>query len=307
MVLTSIQFFLGLFILSFGSDWLVRSTVSLAYRLKKRVFFIALFLLGMGTSAPEFFVTLQSHLNQEPDMAVGNIVGSNIFNILIVGALTLLTALPIRHKSAILKSTGLLLAVTLAVGFVLFDFSLSLWNGVFLLVLFSLFFMGAKNPEQSVESQKSYSMIMTSVFLVGGFVLLFAGTQITISSAVQIGNFFGLSKRIIGLFLLSVGTSLPELAVVVAALMKRNSEIALGNIVGSNAFNTLFIPGFAALFSVLPVSKEIIKIDGPVMIVSELLLLLFLLGSQKLPRTGISVFFIASYMAYAYFVLLHRV
>ena len=307
MGLASIQFFLGLFILSFGSDWLVRATVSLAYRLKKKVFFIALFLLGMGTSAPEFFVTLQSHLNQEPDMAVGNIVGSNIFNILIVGALTLLTVVPVRHKSAIVKSTGLLLAVTLAVGFVLFDFSLSLWNGIFLLVLFSLFFIGAKNPEQSVESQKSYSMIMTFVFLAGGFILLFVGTQITISSAVQLGDFFGLSKRIIGLFLLSVGTSLPELAVVVTALMKRNSEIALGNIVGSNAFNTLFIPGFAALFSVLPVSKEIIKIDGPVMIISELLLLLFLLGSQKLPRIGVSVFFIAGYTAYAYFVLLHRV
>ena len=307
MILAGIQFFLGLFILSVGSDWLVRSTVSLAYRLKKKVFFIALFLLGMGTSAPELFVTLQSHLNQEPDMAIGNIVGSNIFNILIVGALTLLTAFPARHKSVILKSTGLLLAVTAAVGVVLFDFSLSLWNGIFLLILFSLFFIGAKNPEQFEESQKSYSMTMTFVFLAGGFILLFAGTQATLSSAVQLGDFLGFSKRITGLFLLSVGTSLPELAVAVTALVKRNSEIALGNIVGSNAFNTLFIPGLAALFSVLPVSKEIITIDGPVMIFSELLLLLFLLGSRKLPRIGVAVFFIASYIVYAYFVLLHRV
>ena len=241
-------------------------------------------------------------------MALGNIVGSNIFNILVVGALTLFSAVQIHNHKTITKSAGLLLITTLSAGLFLLDFSLSWWNGIVFLILFSFFFKGTQSPDKQPENnQKPYPQWKTLTFLVCGFILLFLGTQITLSSATHLGAMLNLSKRIIGLFLLSIGTSLPELAVAITALTKKNSEMALGGIIGSNAFNTFFIPGVASLWAVLPVSKELLILDGPVMILSEIILLIFLLGFKKIPRMSISALFLLGYTAYTIFVLSHRV
>ncbi len=308
MLLISLQFFAALTLLFFGGSLLVRATSALALLLKTKVFFISLFLLGMGSSAPELFVSIESHLNLKPDIAVGNIVGSNIFNILIVGALVILSSTWVKNQKTMIKSTTLLLGATLATTLLVWDLSLSRIDGLILLGLFTLFFIQSRGLSEETPSEgRAYSLPVLAALIVVGFAFLFLGSRWAISSAVEIGNHLGLSTRIIGLFLMSVGTSLPELAIGIAALFKKESEIALGGIIGSNAFNTFLIPGIASLIFALPVSPLFLKTDGIVMIFSTLLLLVFLLIYKKVPKALISSLFFTSYILYVYFVLLHRI
>lgn len=308
MFLISLQFVAALILLFFGGNLLVRACSALALLLKTKVFFISLFLLGMGSSAPEFFVSIESHLDLKPDIAIGNIVGSNIFNILIVGSLVILSSAWMKNQKTMIKSTALLLGATLITALLAWDLSLSRIDGLILLGLFALFFIQSKGLSKEAPPESTvYSPPILAGLLIAGFVFLFLGSKWAISSAVEIGNHLGLSTRIIGLFLMSVGTSLPELAIGITALFKKESEIALGGIIGSNAFNTFFIPGVSALIFDLPVSHLFLKTDGVVMTLSTALLLLFLFMHKKIPKLAVSSSFLIFYAFYIYFVLLHRV
>ena len=308
MFLISLQFVAALILLFFGGSLLVRACSSLALLLKTKVFFISLFLLGMGSSAPEFFVSIESHLNLKPDIAVGNIIGSNIFNILIVGALVILSSTCVKNQKTMIKSTVLLLGATLATALLIWDFELSRLDGLILLGFFTLFFVQSKGlSEETPTEGKVYSFHILAVLLIAGFSFLFIGSKWAIFSAVEIGHQLGLSTRIIGLFLMSVGTSLPELAIGITALFKKESEIAMGGIIGSNAFNTFFIPGIASLIFALPVSKLFLQTDAIVMTLSTFFLLIFLLIYKKIPKTLASILFLLFYALYAYFVLLSRI
>ena len=308
MLFISLQFCSALALLFFGGNLLVRGCSSLALFLKTKVFFISLFLLGMGSSAPELFVSIESHLGFKPDIAVGNIIGSNIFNILIVGAFVILSSAVVKNQKTMIKSTALLLGATLAVALLVWDFELSRLNGFILLGLFALFFVQSKGLSDETDSKATvYPLYILVILLIAGFSFLFLGSRWAISSSVEIGHQLGLSTRVIGLFLISVGTSLPELAIGLTALFKKESEMALGGIIGSNAFNTFFIPGVASLIFALPVSGTFLKTDGIVMILSTFLLLAFLLIYKKIPKIAVSSLFVALYAWYIYFVLLHRV
>ena len=308
MFLISLQFCAALILLFFGGSLLVRACSALALLLKTKVFFISLFLLGMGSSAPELFVSIESHLDLKPDIAVGNIIGSNIFNILIVGALVILSSSWMKNQKTMIKSTALLLGATLVTASLVYDASLSRTDGLILLGLFALFFIQSKGlSEETLTESTVYSPPILAILLIAGFVFLFLGSRWAISSAVEIGHHLGLSTRIIGLFLMSVGTSLPELAIGIVALFKKESEMALGGIIGSNAFNTFLIPGVSSLIFALPVSHLFFKTDGIVMTVSTALLLLFLFIHKKIPKLAISSLFLIFYALYAYFVLLYRV
>ena len=287
-----------------GGDFLVRAAQDLADALKKRVFFISLLLLGMGSSAPEFFVTLRSHLEGQPALALGNILGSNIFNILIVSSLIIFSSDKIPHRSMILKSKGLLLVTTLIAGFLAWDLSLSRTEGFFLLILFSLFLIHPpeKNTADPPPAVKKQALWIIASLITAGFVLLFLGSKITIDSSIKIGEGWGFSKRIIGLFFLSIGTSLPELAIGLTALVKKNSSAAFGSIIGSNAFNTLLIVGTASALSDLPLSPALLKTDGAVMYMASLALFFCLLGFNKIPKWMAGIFLI-SYGLYAFFIL----
>ena len=287
---------------------MVQTSSALAFLLKTKVFFVSLFLLGMGSSAPELFVSIESHLDLKPDIAVGNIIGSNIFNILIVGALVILNTAWKANQKTMIKSASLLLGATLAVVLLVWDLSLSRMDGLILLILFALFFIQSRGLSEEIPSEeKIYSPLILAIFTVAGFCFLFLGSRWAVSSAVEIGNHFGLSTRIIGLFLMSVGTSLPELAIGITALFKKESEMALGGIIGSNAFNTFFIPGAASLIFALPVSQHFLHTDGIVMMAGTALLLVFLLTYKKISKTLVSGLFLTFYAWYIYFVLLHRV
>ena len=206
-----------------------------------------------------------------------------------------------------IKSTALLLGATVAMGLLVWDFELSRWDGLILLGFFTLFFVQSRGLEEAPPEGRVYSFHILAFLLIAGFTFLFLGSRWAVFSAVEIGQELGLSTRIIGLFLMSVGTSLPELAIGLTALFKKESEIALGGIIGSNAFNTFFIPGTASLIFALPVSKYFLKTDGIIMTVSTFLLMIFLLSYKKIPKTATAGLFIALYAWYIYFVLIHRV
>ena len=258
-------------------------------------------LLGMGSSAPELFVTLKSHLGGQGDLALGNIIGSNIFNILAVGGILLLSPSSVSNKNSVLKNTTLLLGGTLLAGGLALDLSFSLIDG---LILLSLFFLFLYQPQERTQPQKSepkkYSLVLGMVL--AGFALLFLGSHLTIEASLKLGEQFGISKRIIGLFMLSIGTSLPELAIGIVSIMKKSFDTALGSIIGSNAFNTFLILGIAGLIDHLKVNPLLLKIDFPFMLLCEGVLLLALFYFKKPPKI-LAGFFLLSYGLYCSFVL----
>ena len=267
---------------------------------------MSMILLGIGSSAPELFVTITSHLQQESDIALGNILGSNIFNMLIVGALAFLGTKYISNTLSMCKSVLMLLVMTLIAGFLLWDYTLFWWKGLLLLVMFALFLIGSKESEEIPSESTSLKLLPLIAFFIGGFGLLFFGSKGVISSAIQIGDQLGLSKRLIGIFLISIGTSLPEVAIAVMSLIKRKSDVALGSIIGSNFFNTFFIPAIASLIAPLEISPVLLKIDGlAVMLVSSLFLVSIYFFNKISKTFFISLFFI-SYFMYAYLILWNR-
>lgn len=302
-------FFLGfgIILLLVGGAFLVKATVFLAKYLEKQVFFISLVLLGMVSSAPELFVTLQSHFKLETDIAAGNIIGSNIFNILVVGSFIILTQTKIANKNIVIKNTFFLLIATLVSAFLVLDGSLSRLNGFALLLLFGVFFTKPFIPSH-IETQKEHLRKQNPYLLVFliilGFGFLFLGAHLTIESSVFIAESFNISRRIIGLFVVSIGTSLPELTIGLMALLKKKSDVALGSIIGSNIFNTFFIPGVASLAFSFPISTPLIKIDGSFMWIAELVLLFYLIGEKYLPRKIAAISFIFFYICYCTFVLM---
>ena len=307
MLLNLIQFAIYLSLLMLGSHVLVKGNIVLASLLKTKVFFMSMILLGIGSSAPELFVTITSHLQQETDIAIGNILGSNIFNILIVGALAFLSTKYISNALSMCKSIFFLLIMTLITGGLLWNYTLSWWKGVLLLVMFSFFLINSKESEEPLEESTPARALPLIVLFVAGFGLLFFGSKGVISSSIEIGNHLGLSKRLVGIFLISIGTSLPELAIAIMSLIKRKSDIALGSIIGSNAFNTFFIPSIASFISPLMISPILIKIDSLVVVLVTSLFLVSVYLFNKIPKAIFISLFLMSYLSYAYFILWNRI
>lgn len=308
MILVILKLTLGLCFLFLGGSFLVRSCSSLSIFFKTKIFYISLFLLGIGTSAPELFVSIQSHLSSEPDLAIANIIGSNIFNILIITALIILSKTHFTNLIHIRKTTGLLLFSTLLIIPLLWDENLSRLDGLLFLGLFYLFLVQPLKEEIPLPSNsKALPFSLTIPFLIIGFALLFFGAQTIISSSTMLGSELGISRRIVGLFIVSIGTSLPELAIATVALFKKESEIALGGIVGSNIFNTFFIPSIVSFIRPLPVSKSFIILDGPFVILSTVLFFLAMWFHKKIPHWAISLFFLIVYCSYVYYVLSQRI
>ena len=308
MILEYIYFFLGLTLLFFGGDFLIRSIRSLSYYFKVKPLFLSIVLLGIGTSAPEWFVTVLSSLEDFSDLALGNVVGSNISNIgLILGFFGLF------HISSFSKSLVKFDLPVLILSF-FFVIILSLGGSInrlesfFLILAFAVYiFFTIKNrklEDHSVSQPSSKDPLPLSfVFIVSGFACLFIGSYLTIHSTVELGNHWGLSERFIGIFILSVGTSLPELSVSLQALFKKQEEVALGNIVGSNLFNTLFVLGSAGILSPIEVSPSFLQLDYWVMLGLVFLIWIGLILFRSIPRF-LSILILTIYIIYIAFLFL---
>jgi cation:H+ antiporter len=276
----------------FGANWLVDGAASLAKKLNISNLVIGLTVVAFGTSMPEFVVSFISALNNKTDIAVGNVVGSNIFNILfILGISAFLYPISVQ-RSTIWKEIpySLLAAVVLLflANDVILDNETQGWvsriDGLVLLSFFAIFLYYSteisKNVSDSENEVKEFTILKSIFLLIVGLVGLIFGGRFMVNSAVDIARVLGISEAIIGLTIVSIGTSVPELATSIVAAMKKNSDIAIGNVVGSNIFNIFFILGISATISPLSFNP-VMNFDLVVCALTSGLLFLFMFVGHK--------------------------
>ena len=281
-----------------GGDLLVRGAVGLARRLQIPPVVVAATIVGFGTSLPELMVSVQATLTGVPGLILGNVVGSNIANVLLVGgAAALVYPLAnddrsVRRNFAIMMGATLLFgAFTLVgeidrvMGFVLFGGFLGVVLATARSTLLAQQDVDLSTPLDWVLGLPSRPVTI-GVFIASGIVMLPLGAQLLVSSAVDIAATFDVPEPVIGLTVLAIGTSLPELTTTVLAAMERRSDVAIGAIVGSNTFNILTIMGITGMLSTEPiaVSRRFVTLDVPVMIVSSLLIATFAWTSRPIGR-----------------------
>jgi cation:H+ antiporter len=300
-----------------GANLLVDNASSLAKRLNIPTIVIGLTIVGFGTSAPELVVNLFASFEKNSDLALGNIVGSNIFNILgILGISAIVYPLAVKKNTTWIEIPLCLLSAVIIIVLandMLIDkmnySTISRIDGCILLLFFIIFLsynITLLKSEQYTDEiiVKDKPVAKSVFFILAGLVLLVAGGRIIVVSAVEVASAIGLSQRVIALTIVSIGTSLPELATSVIAARKKNSDIAIGNIVGSNIFNVFFILGLSAVIH--PVSLQpFSNIDMIVNIFASLLLFIFIFtgkGRKIGMREGF--FFLLVYVIYIAFLVI---
>ena len=306
-----IYLILGIIGLYFGAEWLVGGSSKLALKIGVSPLVIGLTVVALGTSAPELAVCLRLNLESRPDAALGNIVGSNICNILLILGFSSLIR-PLRvHRQIIRKELPILLMVSFALIVMLINKEVASWEGFILcvgIVIYILFsFKGANNSgEFKVEgassseidtvSSQGYNGIVLIALLLAGLILLVLGAFFFEKGGIGLAKAFGVSEAVIGLTLLAFGTSLPELATSIVACIKNEGDIIVGNAVGSSIFNVLAILGITALFKPLSVN-DINLIDYSIMIGAVIFCWLFIYKKMELNRIK-GVVFLCFYAAY---------
>ncbi len=288
----------GILLLTLGGEALVRGALAAAKRLGVSPLLAGLVIVGFGTSAPELVVSVDAALNQQPDIAIGNVVGSNIANILLIlGACALIT--PLTTSRAALFRDGMtvigasLLFLALVGGAALERTDAAILLLCLLLYLGYAYWTESRTHSATAELHRHEAeeltllpptTLATTLTIVIGLIALVAGARILLMGATGIAREYGVSEAVIGLTIVAVGTSLPELAVSLVAALRRHADVAVGNILGSNIFNLLGILGLSALLQPLPVNARIIALDQWVMLGAAVILMLFLYTGLRLSR-----------------------
>lgn len=290
----------GFVMLVKGADWFVDGSSGIAAKFGIPQLVIGLTIVAMGTSAPEAAVSITAALKGNADITVGNIVGSNILNILIIlGISSVITSLAVA-KSTMKVEIPFMMGVTLILLAMGYNGTISLLEGIILLVVFVIYlaylFVLAKKDGGDEDEIKELSVTKALVWTIVGLFLIVYGSNVTVDAATKIANVLGLSERFIGLTIVALGTSLPELFTSVSAARKGNADIAIGNIVGSNIFNILFVIGVSA--SIIPVPFATgFRFDTVVAVVAALILWLCPMKDKKLKRWA-GVLMLISYGIY---------
>lgn len=324
MFIDIIAIIFGLIILVLGAEGLVRGASSLASKLRISALVIGLTVVSFGTSAPELTVNIVSALQGSPDLAVANVIGSNIVNILLIlGVCAIIVPLSVK-SSTVWKEIPLALLGVVLVGIMandmLFDgvpfAALTRTDGLALLALMAIFMyyifgMAKSDREKAADSKinaalnenvdsqiKQYGIVSSIGMTIVGLGGLVLGGQLLVSGAVDIAKAAGLSEALIGLTIVAIGTSLPELATSVVAALRKQADIAIGNIIGSNIFNIFFVLGTTSTITALPISSAL-NFDILVSIIATALLFIFMFtgGKRKLVRWE-GILFVLLYVAY---------
>lgn len=299
----------GLVLLFFGGEALVRGAIAIAARLGLSPMLIGLTVVGFGTSAPELMVSANAALAGQPDIAIGNVVGSNIANILLILGLALVI-LPIgAYPASLRRDLMVMVAAALVMYALVFLPVIPRLAGLLLsasLVGYVVYAYRAERrlsptidtaPTSNEQTVTKLSTLAAVAFVIGGIAGLVFGAQLLVTGATNIARAFGVSEAVIGLTLVAVGTSLPELATAIVAAVKKEVDVVLGNVIGSNIFNVLFIIGLTAIISPIPVADRFAALDAPVMVGVSCALLLLTIGLRQSGRaTGLV--FLAAYIAY---------
>ncbi|MEE1193759.1 MAG: calcium/sodium antiporter, partial [Phascolarctobacterium sp.] len=251
---------LGFVLLGKGADWFVEGAAGIAAKFGIPQLVIGLTIVAMGTSAPEAAVSIAASIKGSADITIGNVVGSNILNILVIlGCASVITPLLLARSTARIEIPYVIAVTALLFwqgrdGVISFTDGLVLCVG-FVIYLVYLYRMAVNSAPPEEEPGEEMSLGKCVVWTLGGLAVIIAGSNVTVNAATAIAVFMGLSERIIGLTIVALGTSLPELFTSVTAARKGNADIAIGNIVGSNIFNILFVVALSALIVDIPFAK----------------------------------------------------
>ncbi len=285
---------IGLGFLVWSADKLVYGAAALARNFGISPLVIGMTILAMGSSAPEMMVSATAALDGKTDTAVGNVLGSNIANIALILGITALIK-PLSISSAVIRrELPLMIGVTLLAGALLWDSYLGFYEGILLFVLFAAFLFAMlqisrrekSNGDAFIEEQESeipegVSNIKAAMWVVVGLIVLPVSADALVNNAVVIAKYFGMSDLVIGLTIIAVGTSLPELAASLAGVMKGEDDMAVGNIIGSNVFNILAVMGIPGILNPSILSEFAMGRDFWVMLGVSLLLVVMALGKSR--------------------------
>ena len=269
---------IGFVLLIKGADFFVEGSSSLAKIMKIPAVIIGLTIVAMGTSAPEASVSINAALAGNNDIAISNVIGSNIFNgMVVVGVCASMMKFKVNEDIA-KRDLPINILISIILCFMIADGKLSRIEGVILLVgmisFISMMVVSALKNREDGEEVKALSLPMSIVYMIGGLIAVIFGGDMVVDAATNIAYMFGLSQNFVGLTIVAVGTSLPELVTSIVATKKGESALALGNAVGSNIFNILFILGMSAVVSPLNVLSESL-VDGIIMVATGVLLFFF--------------------------------
>jgi len=290
VVLSAVLLLIGLVMLCFGGNWLVSGGVTIAKKFRISNFVIGMTIVAYGTSTPELAASLAA-AGDHGAIILGNIVGSNIANVgMVIGVAAILVPLAV-HKSVLRKEIPIMLGVSALLVLLSIDGEISQYDGILLLIGLGIFVVytfrsALKQREKSKDDTNpgQNNVYLKSIGLIGiGIILLYIGAILTVDNAVVIATEFGLSEKIIGLTVIAIGTSLPELITSIIAIRKGHSDIGIGNIIGSNIYNILMIMGVGASLGGVLITADV-YVDYAIMIIFSLSLLIGL-KTQIINRT----------------------
>ena len=311
MIFEVIFLVLGLVLLVVGSDLLLRSSVDLSLKYNVSKLVIGLTIVSFATSAPELLISINSVLKNSSDIAISNVIGSNIANIGMVFSIALLFVTIDIKKENIKYDFPWLIIVSLLFIWFLQDSQIERFEGVVLtsvlviFIIFSFKLRSNENEDLNEFSTSNMSLSKIFIFLALSSILLYSGSELFVESSIFFANYFGVSERVIGLTMVAIGTSLPELATTLVAIYKKELDISIGNIIGSNIFNILAVIGITSIIRTLSIkSSEILSFDIYVMFAFSAVLGIFFFFPRKYKMFSIHGLFLLSAFLLYYFTLL---
>lgn len=305
MFLRFVLLVVGFVFLIKGADWFVEGASKIADKFGIPQIVIGLTIVAMGTSLPEAAVSISAALKGSADITIGNVVGSNILNVLIILGLTAVIRSVAVKKNTIRIEIPFTIAVTILLAALgLFDNQVGRVDGVVMWICFigylAYLFWVSKTDKEAIEevpeAGEKESVLKMILMVVVGAVLIVWGSDITVDAATAIARGFGMSERLVGLTIVALGTSLPELVTSVTAAVKGKADIAVGNIVGSNIFNILFVVGTAALITPVPYTANFL-VDSVIAVAAMVLLWICVIPKKRLGRVG-GILMLVSYLGY---------
>jgi len=316
VMLTSVLFFVGFVLLIKGADYLVTGASSLAFKLGISPLVIGLTIVAFGTSAPELIVNLLASFNGNTDIAIGNVLGSNIVNILVILGISAIIYPLTVQKSTVWKEIPFALLAVVVLAFLASDALidgaaeslLTRIDGLILISFFGIFLyyiagIAKQAPEDIQEKPANLSLTRSGVLIFIGIIGLVVGGKWIVDGAIVFAQSLGVSEALIGLTIVAIGTSLPELATSVMAAFKKNTDIAVGNIIGSNIFNIFWILGISAIITPLPFAPAMTTDILVTLSASLLLFLALFVGKRHTLQKWQGVAFLALYIMYIVYVI----
>ena len=315
MFLALVKLVIGFLFLVKGADCFVDGASSVAKKFRIPAFVIGLTIVAFGTSAPELAVSITAAMKGSNDIAIGNVVGSNIFNTLVVlGASAAITPIVV-DKGMIKKDYPLSIFAAVLLGVLAMDtvffkaeaMTLGRVDGIILLIAFAGFMYmtvkaGLENRTEEDEENEAMPIMKSLVFIVLGLVGIVVGGDVSVEGAKEIARFFGLSEAIIGLTIVALGTSLPELVTSVIAARKGESDIAVGNVIGSNIFNIFLILGVSA--TILPMTISNTYLYDMIMLIAVMVLTYLPIAKTKKVSRGMGITMVLVYVAYTAYLIM---